>query len=139
MNCAGIPPGNFVNARTPMGKAPAPTPADKDIRTRIFVEVDAVREFERCFRATTPTVDDTVMDPVRWAALIANMTFTALSQSLTPIEVEKFRDSMVQVAALAFAAIESLDRQRERNGKAFYERAKQPPVTRETPPSYQEC
>ena len=34
---------------------------------------------------------------------------------------DDFRQRMIQVAALAVAAVESIDRQREENGKTFYE------------------
>ena len=68
--------------------------------------------------------DDELNTPWMWTAYIASYasrwmrgTFFPLSTSTT----DDFRTFMVKTAALAIAAVESLDRQREENGRAFYE------------------
>jgi hypothetical protein len=44
----------------------------------------------------------------------------------TPDVVDEFRVSMLKTAALAIAAIESIDRQREEAGHCFYEAGRRP-------------
>lgn len=69
--------------------------------------------------------DDTVMKPNDWIADIAQYatrwrpgTYAPYSQS----HVDDFRHKMIDVAALAVAAIESIDRQRAQPwGRTFYE------------------
>lgn len=67
--------------------------------------------------------DDTLNDPYSWLTWI-NMTGTKFAcgkHKFDPRMTDVFRHSMIQVAAIAVAAIESIDRQREENGKTFYE------------------
>lgn len=68
--------------------------------------------------------DDTLNTPWMWAAYIARYSTNWMKGTFLPIGTEvtdAFRASMIKVAALAIAAIESLDRQRELQGKAFFE------------------
>lgn len=69
-------------------------------------------------------IDDTKNTPWMWAAYIAQYATKWMVGSFTPFErttVDGFRTCMVKVAAIAVAAIESLDRQRAKGG-AFYEK-----------------
>lgn len=68
--------------------------------------------------------DDEQNTPWMWASYIGQYatkwmrgTFAPLGRDVT----DTFRECMVKVAALAVAAIESIDRQREEQGKAFFE------------------
>lgn len=67
--------------------------------------------------------DDTFNTPYSWITWI-NITATKFAcgkAQFDPRMTDVFRNSMIQVAALAVAAVESIDRQRENNGKTFYE------------------
>jgi hypothetical protein len=67
--------------------------------------------------------DDALNDPYSWLTWI-NMTGTKWAcgqHQFTTEMTDDFRQRMIQVAALAVAAVESIDRQREENGKTFYE------------------
>lgn len=67
--------------------------------------------------------DDTLNTPYSWLTWI-NMTGTKWacgSHQFNKHMTDDFRKRMIQVAALAVAAVESIDRQREEHGKTFYE------------------
>lgn len=68
-------------------------------------------------------IDDTVNTPWMWTAYVANEgtrwmvgTFPPLHRSVT----DRFREAMLKVAAVAIAAVMSVDRQRNLGG-TFYE------------------
>jgi hypothetical protein len=72
------------------------------------------------------TTDDTVNTPVDFTAYIANYSSKWFPGGFIPYDsktVDAFRTSMLKTAALAVAAIESVDRQRGDGGSAFYEAA----------------
>lgn len=59
-----------------------------------------------------------------WASYIAQYATRWMAGTFLPLKrdvTNTFRSSMVKVATLAIAAIESVDRQRENNEKTFYE------------------
>jgi hypothetical protein len=71
-------------------------------------------------------VDDTKNTPWMWAAYIASYATSWMNGSFPPIgedNVRNFRKAMVKAAAIAVAAIESIDRQTEANGRPFYQAA----------------
>ena len=68
--------------------------------------------------------DDTKNEPNDWVAYIAHHSSRWFSGGFAPYNtptVDAFRKQMIKVAALAVAAVESLDRQRITDGAAFYE------------------
>jgi hypothetical protein len=68
--------------------------------------------------------DDIVNRPNDWILYICSHATRWFNGGFVPYNsyvTNNFRDQMIKVAALALASIESLDRQREKNGKAFYE------------------
>jgi hypothetical protein len=68
--------------------------------------------------------DDKFNTPWMWVAYIARYSTTWMNGQFLPVgdyAVNNFRASMVKVAAIAVAAVESIDRQRIVNGKTFYE------------------
>lgn len=68
--------------------------------------------------------DDTVNTPNDWVAYISHHSSRWFDGGFTPYNtatVDDFRTQMIKTAALAIAAIESLDRQREKDGRPFYE------------------
>lgn len=67
--------------------------------------------------------DDTRNTPWMWASYIAQYATGWMrgAFSLATGDTDSFRTAMVKVASIAVAAIESIDRQREENGKPFYE------------------
>lgn len=72
--------------------------------------------------------DDTINRPNDWVAYISHYAtkwFTGGFAPYSDMGVNGFRKSMIKVAALAVAAVKSLDRQRENKGSAFYEISKE--------------
>lgn len=68
--------------------------------------------------------DDTLNRPNDWVSYISHHSTRWFNGGFEPYDVEtvaRFRRQMVKTAALAVAAIESLDRQTEENGKPFYQ------------------
>jgi hypothetical protein len=68
--------------------------------------------------------DDRGNTPWMWDAYIAlysSKWMTGTVAPLDPMVVDAFRKAMVQTAAIAVAAVESLDRQRKADGAAFFE------------------
>lgn len=68
--------------------------------------------------------DDKKNTPNDWVAYIGHHASRWFKGGFLPYSedtVEAFRTQMVKVAALAVAAIESIDRQRVDNGKPFYQ------------------
>lgn len=89
----------------------------------IYDEIKAEREYQD--KRWGHELDDKYNTPWMWVAYITLYATKWMTGTFTPLEgavVDKFRRVMIQVAALAVAAVESLDRQRagpER--RAFYE------------------
>lgn len=74
--------------------------------------------------------DDTMNTPNDFIALISQFATKKLPNGFLPYNpetVDGFRNSMVKVAALAVAAVESVDRQRSEAGHAFYEAGNRQP------------
>lgn len=70
------------------------------------------------------TADDTKNKPNDFVAYIAAHSTRWFQGGFDPYPaagVDAFRDQMIKVAALAVAAVESVDRQRDANGRTFYE------------------
>jgi hypothetical protein len=68
--------------------------------------------------------DDTLNTPWMWVAYITLYSSKWMVGTFLPLgkdTTDTFRKMMVKTAALAVAAIESVDRQRAENRKAFYE------------------
>lgn len=68
--------------------------------------------------------DDKNNCPFTWMAVIAETSSSWMVGQVSPFPketVDSFRKAMLQTAAVAVAAIESIDRQRETNGSAFFE------------------
>ena len=67
--------------------------------------------------------DDTLNTPYSWLTWINifGTKWACGQHQFTSEMTDDFRQRMIQVAALAVAAVESIDRQREENGKTFYE------------------
>lgn len=73
--------------------------------------------------------DDTHNKPTDYVAYIAHYSTRWFPGGWAPYSaktVEEFRTSMVKTAAIAVAAIESIDRQRAEQGGAFYEKTREP-------------
>lgn len=81
-------------------------------------EVRAEREYQNGKWGTVS--DDTKNTPFHWLAWITKYASGFANGTWKP-DTNVFRTSMVKVAAIAVAAVESIDRQRSRNGKAFFE------------------
>ena len=70
------------------------------------------------------TIDDTTNTPWMWASYVNNYSTKWMNGEFAPLDsatVDAFRQSMIKTAALAVAAVESVDRQRAAAGKAFFE------------------
>jgi hypothetical protein len=68
--------------------------------------------------------DDTKNTPWMWAAYIAQYATRWMSGKFTfnsDEDTGSFRQAMIKTAAIAIAAVESLDRQNEESGKPFYQ------------------
>ena len=93
-------------------------------RNQILEAIEAERDYQDG-RWGTET-DDTVNRPNDYIGYISHYAtkwFSGGFPPYTPQNVDEFRESMIKVAAIAVAAVESLDRQREANGTTFYEEA----------------
>ncbi len=95
------------------------------MRQKIFDEIEAERAYQdgRWGHET----DDTMNTPWMWAAYIASYATKWMTGHFLPLRtgtVNAFRISMIKTAAISVAAVESIDRQRARNGRAFYEEEK---------------
>ncbi len=93
-----------------------------DKRRAIFGEVNYELDYQQVKFGTT--ADDTKNTPNDWNSFISHFGTRWFPGGFAPYKtatVDAFRTAMVKVAALAVSAIESIDRQRETNGKTFYE------------------
>jgi hypothetical protein len=90
---------------------------------KIFDEIYAEREYQK--KRWGDELDDKYNTPLMWVAYLTQYATKWITGSFLPFDrkvTDSFRSSMIKVATLAIAAVESLDRQREANGKAFYEK-----------------
>lgn len=95
---------------------------DTRIRESILEEVHDEREYQQVKRGDK--VDDVANEPAHWISIIAYRATTWMISTNRPYNreiVDRFRKAMIEVAATAVAAVESIDRQRGAKGHAFYE------------------
>jgi hypothetical protein len=87
----------------------------------IFNEIRLEREYQIGKWGTE--VDDTKNTPWMWTSYITQYATKWMCGAFTLMsgDTAAFREAMVKVAAIAVAAIESIDRQRKQNGQPFYE------------------
>lgn len=88
----------------------------------IYDEIKAEREYQD--KRWGHVVDDTQNTPWMWVAYIAAYATKWMVGTFTPLGAkvgDDFRAKMIKTATIAVAAVESFDRQRAENGKAFYE------------------
>lgn len=89
----------------------------------VYDEVKFEREYQDAKWGNT--TDDTKNLPNDWVSYIAKYATNWFGGMFPPYNtdiVDTFRSSMIKVAAIAIAAVESIDRQRVKNGKTFYEK-----------------
>lgn len=93
---------------------------DNDIRKKVLTEIKVERQYQ--VSRWGNEADDTLNDPHKWQTWITHYStkWTAGQFNITPEMGEDFRESMIKVAAIATAAVESYDRQLQENGKIFY-------------------
>lgn len=94
----------------------------EDIRGNILNEVNNERNYQ--VQRWGNDADDTVNEPNDFVSYITHYASRWFPGAFVPYEtaaVDKFRESMIKVAAIAVAAVESIDRQRKENNTAFYE------------------
>lgn len=90
----------------------------------VYDEIKNEREYQT--HKWGNNVDDTLNTPWMWSAYIAQYATKWMAGGFLPLpsmNVDVFRNSMIKVAAIAIAAVESIDRQRAANSKTFYEAA----------------
>jgi hypothetical protein len=70
-------------------------------------------------------VDDTKNDPWRWSTYISHSAVRSMRDphKWRREDTEDFYDAMIETAAICAAAAESVVRQRNKNGRTFYEPA----------------
>ena len=95
---------------------------NKTIRDPIFEEIDKERRYQQDKWGNG--ADDAKNTPWHFTAYISQYVGKWMAGTWAPLQsdtVTAFRTAMVKVAAIAVAAIESVDRQRAATGKTFYE------------------
>lgn len=88
----------------------------------IYKEIVAERTYQK--EKWGDKVDDTLNTPWMWAAYISQYATKWMAGTFLPLKADvtdAFRKSMIKVATLAIAAVESVDRQRANNERTFYE------------------
>jgi hypothetical protein len=93
----------------------------------IYAEIAAERKYQTDRWGNE--ADDTMNTPNDFVSYISKYSthwFPGGFTPYTPETVDEFRTSMIKTAALAVAAVESIDRQREEAGHAFYEAGHRP-------------
>jgi hypothetical protein len=91
-------------------------------RDAIYKEIEAERAYQDSKWGVA--TDDTKNNPFNWVSYLSNYSSRWMKGEFPPFTkptVEAYRASMIKTAAIAVAAVESLDRQRAAEGKAFYE------------------
>lgn len=101
----------------------------------IFKEIAKERRYQEGKWGNT--TDDTKNTPWMWVSYIAGYATRWMQGefSITKSSADRFRSSMIKTATTCAAAAESLDRQRQANGAAFYEEADPEPITWRIDPS----
>ena len=92
------------------------------IRDPIFEEIDKERRYQQ--ERWGNEADDKKNSPWHFTSYIIQYAGKWMAGTWAPLKtdvVTNFRTMMVKVAAIAVAAIESVDRQRAAKGKTFYE------------------
>lgn len=87
----------------------------------VYDEIMAEREYQTQKWGTYN--DDETNTPWMWASYIAQYATRWMAGTFTINKdmTTAFRTSMIKVAAIAVAAVESIDRQRTEKGQPFYE------------------
>ena len=88
----------------------------------VYEEIQEEREYQNQKWGTE--VDDSKNTPWMWAAYIGQYATRWMVGSFLPLKrdvTNEFRTCMIKVASIAIAAVESIDRQREKNKNTFYE------------------
>lgn len=88
----------------------------------IFAALKQEREYQTAKWGNE--ADDTMNTPNDFVSYISNYSTRWFNGGFAPYNtktVDEFRISMLKTAALAIAAVESIDRQREIDGQTFYE------------------
>jgi len=88
----------------------------------VYDEIESERTYQRSKWGNNN--DDTLATPEDWVAWIAHHSSRWFGGGYKPYNtdtVASFRKQMIKTAALAVAAVESIDRQRNQNSKTFYE------------------
>jgi hypothetical protein len=88
----------------------------------VYLEISQERRYQD--KRWGHEVDDTLNTPWMWCAYVTAYATKWMAGTFAPLKtetVDDFRAKMVKTAAICLAAIESLDRQRAENGRAFYE------------------
>jgi hypothetical protein len=91
-------------------------------RETILFEINNERVYQQ--KRWGDNADDTQNAPNDFVSYIAHHSTRWFNGGFAPYSsatVAEFRRQMIKVAALAVAAIESIDRQQEKVGKTFYE------------------
>ena len=92
-------------------------------RWQTTVSEDVLRERLYQDRQWGHEVDDTQNTPWMWTAYICSYATKWMKDpfKFAREDTDEFYDQMIQTAAIATAAAESVVRQRDMNGKTFYE------------------
>jgi hypothetical protein len=88
----------------------------------VYDEIKAEREYQD--KRWGVGSDDTLNTPWMWSSYIGKYATNWMAGTFQPLEgrvVDGFRKSMIKTAAIAVAAVESIDRQRAGGGKTFFE------------------
>jgi hypothetical protein len=91
-------------------------------RQEIYKEIEAERAYQDTRWGTS--TDDAKNNPFNWVSYVASYSTKWMKGEFPPFTkttVDAFRVSMIKTAAIAIAAVESLDRQRAAENAAFYE------------------
>lgn len=89
---------------------------------KVLEEIAAEREYQQ--ERWGNEADDKLNTPNDFVSYIGNYSTKWFPGGFTPYNpdtVDAFRKSMIKTAALAVAAVESIDRQRGAAGQTFYE------------------
>lgn len=90
-------------------------------RQQIYDLIEQERSYQD--RKWGHETDDTKNTPWMWVAYLARYATNWMHGQfdISKNDADDFRKNMIKVAAIAIAAVESLDRQRATSGHAFYE------------------
>ena len=86
------------------------------MRQRLYAEIETERQAQDALWGG-PAFDD-LHTPWEWIALLTRHAGLAVNDGATEADVTRFRKQMVRTAALAVAAIESMDRKTGRQAVA---------------------